>query len=211
MTEVRELFLRTADIAAKLLAAPEVSANWTRDSALAEFSVHGLAGHLAFQVFTVPATLAGPPADLPVSPISEYYTRAAWIGSDIHDEFNTRIRQGAEKLAADGPEALAQAVVDAIAELRRTLPGEPERPIQRAGWPVALSVDGFLTTRILELIVHSDDLAHSVGVDTPEFPAPAVETVVDLLTRAALRRHGATKVLRALSRAERAPDSIAAL
>ncbi|MDZ5443067.1 hypothetical protein U2F26_10035 [Micromonospora sp. 4G57] len=43
---------------------------------------------------------------------------------------------------------------------------------------------------------------------TPDFPA---ETVVDLLSRIALRRHGATDVLRALSRAERAPTSIAAL
>ncbi|MDN3356861.1 hypothetical protein [Actinomadura sp. DC4] len=58
--------------------------------------------------------------------------------------------------------------------------------------------------------MHSDDLAHSVGVLTPELPAEAVETVVDLLSRVALRRHGATNVLRALSRAERAPASISA-
>jgi hypothetical protein len=38
-----------------------------------------------------------------------------------------------------------------------------------------------------------------------------VETVVDLLSRIALRRHGTTAVLRALSRSERAPGSISAL
>jgi hypothetical protein len=64
---------------------------------------------------------------------------------------------------------------------------------------------------MLELIVHSDDLAHSVGVPTPQFPAEAVQTVVDVLTRIALRRHGQTAVLRALSRSERAPASISAL
>lgn len=64
---------------------------------------------------------------------------------------------------------------------------------------------------MLELAVHCDDLAHSVGLPTPQLPAPAVETVVDLLSRIALRRHGATNVLRALSRSERAPASISAL
>jgi hypothetical protein len=35
--------------------------------------------------------------------------------------------------------------------------------------------------------------------------------VVDVLSRVAIRRHGATAVLRGLSRAERAPTSISAL
>jgi hypothetical protein len=64
---------------------------------------------------------------------------------------------------------------------------------------------------MLELVIHGDDLAYSVGLATPAFPARAVETVVDLLSRIALRRHGPTAVLRALSRSERAPVSISAL
>ncbi|HZE33962.1 MAG TPA: hypothetical protein VE198_21340 [Actinoallomurus sp.] len=72
-------------------------------------------------------------------------------------------------------------------------------------------MDDFVTSRLLELVVHSDDLAYSVGMPTPELPAEATETVVDLLSRIALRRHGPTNVLRALSRAERAPSSISAL
>jgi hypothetical protein len=63
---------------------------------------------------------------------------------------------------------------------------------------------------MMELAVHSDDLAVSVGLPTPPLPPGAVDTVVDLLTRLAVRRHGPTSVLRALSRAERAPATIAA-
>jgi hypothetical protein len=62
----------------------------------------------------------------------------------------------------------------------------------------------------MELAVHSDDLAVSVDLATPALPPSAVETVVDLLSRLSVLRHGPTAVLRALSRAERAPTTIAA-
>ncbi|MFB9838255.1 hypothetical protein [Actinoallomurus acaciae] len=83
--------------------------------------------------------------------------------------------------------------------------------MRRPGWGFSLTLDDFVTSRLLEVVVHSDDLACSVGVATPELPAEAVETVVDLLSRIAIRRHGAVSVLRGLSRAERAPASISAL
>jgi hypothetical protein len=62
----------------------------------------------------------------------------------------------------------------------------------------------------MELAVHSDDLAVSVNVATRALPLPAVDIVVELLSKLAVRRHGATNVLRGLSRAERAPDRITA-
>jgi hypothetical protein len=77
------------------------------------------------------------------------------------------------------------------------------------GW--SLRLDDFLTTRLMEIAVHSDDLAVSVGVPAPELPLAALDPVVVLLSRLALRRHGQAALLRALSRAERAPTTIAAL
>jgi hypothetical protein len=73
-----------------------------------------------------------------------------------------------------------------------------------------MRLDDLLVTRMMELAVHADDLAVSVGIETPALPPTSVETVVDLLSRLALRRHGPTAVLRALSRAERAPATITA-
>jgi len=212
MTPIRELYLTAATTAAGLLAAPQVAAAWHEPSALPKLSVRGLAGHLAGQVFFLPPMLSGPAAADEVISIHEYYARASWIGSDLDDEFNTGIRTLSEKVAADGPEALAAQVAGVIQELRETLPAAASRPVRRQGWgPWSLTLDDFVTSRLLEITVHSDDLAYSVGVPTPELPAEAVETVVDLLSRIALRRHGATNVLRALSRAERAPASISAL
>lgn len=212
MTPIRELYLQVAAQTADLLATPQVAEHWDRPSALAEFTVRGLAGHLAGQVFLLPAMLAEPVPAEPVISLPEYYAQVSWIGSDIETPFNQSIRASGEQEAEEGPASLAARVAACVAELRTSLPTVPDRPVRRLTWgPWSISFDSFVTSRLLELVVHCDDLAYSADVATPEFPPQAVETVVDLLTRIALRRHGATAVVRALSRAERAPVSISAL
>jgi len=76
--------------------------------------------------------------------------------------------------------------------------------------PWSLTLD-FLNTRMLEIAVHCDDLADSVGVETPPQPPEAIAAVVTLLAHLAVRRHGPSAVVRALSRVERAPGTIAAI
>ena len=65
-------------------------------------------------------------------------------------------------------------------------------------------------TRLMETVVHSDDLAASVGLPTPDFPDAVVTPVLDLLTTLALRRHGTTALVRTLARPQRAPATVAA-
>ena len=212
MAQIRELYLTAAASAAALIATPQVAAAWQEPSALPRLSVQGLAGHLAAQIFFVPQVLSDPPPTEEVITIHEYYARASWIGSDLDDAFNVGIRTSGEKAATDGPTALAARADAAVQKLSIELPDAPSRPVRRSSWgPFSISLDDFVTSRLLEIVVHSDDLAYSVGLPAPELPAEAIETVVDLLSRIALRRHGVTNVLRALTRAERAPASISAL
>jgi hypothetical protein len=79
----------------------------------------------------------------------------------------------------------------------------------QTGW--ALSLGDFLITRILELTVHLDDLAVSVGLPARELPDAVFDPVLTLLARLAVRRHGQAAVLRALTRTERAPAAINAI
>ena len=211
MAGTRDDFLSTARSAAGLLREPAVAAAWSRPSALAEWDVGGLAGHLAYQVLAVPQALAGPvPRERTIS-LLDHYARVQWIGAAIDDEINVRIRRGGEEAAAEGPAALAARVDAAIEELTEGLASAGDRPVRIPLWGAwSLRLDDLLTTRMMELAVHSDDLAVSVGIATPALPRAAVDTVVDLLARLAVRRHGPTAVLRALSRAERAPATIAA-
>jgi hypothetical protein len=211
MTGSRDDFLSAARSAADLLREPAVAAAWSSPSALPKFGVAGLAGHLAYQVLAVPQALAEPAPREPTISLLEHYGRVQWIEAGIDDEINVRIRRGGEQAAADGPAALAARVDAAVDDLTGRLASAANRPVRIPLWgPWSLLLDDLLTTRLMELAVHSDDLAVSVGVATPALPQRAVEQVIDLLSRLAVRRHGPTAVLRALSRAERAPATIAA-
>ena len=207
---IRDAFLSSAAAAGTLLREPALAARWSEPSALADFSVGGLARHLANQVtYSVPLLAAAPGAS--AVPVLEHYTRNAWVTSGLDGRDNIAIRRKGEADAAvTTPEALADEFDGALAELRRVVPDEPaDRVVDYRAW--GLTVDDFLLTRVMELVVHSDDLAVSLGVPMPEVSPAATEATILLLSRIAVWRHGPLAVVRALARRERAPGSIAAL
>jgi hypothetical protein len=207
---IRDAYLSAAETAATLLREPAVSARWAEPSALTDFSVAGLARHLTNQVTRTVTLLAAAPGNSAI-PVLEHYTRNAWVTSGVNGADNVRIRRQDEQAAAvTTPQALADEVDAALAELRRVVPAEPaQRVVDLGDW--GLTVDDFLLTRVMELVVHTDDLAVSVGVPTPEMPTAATDATVQLLARVAAWRHGPMAVVRALARQERAPQTIAAL
>jgi len=202
--DVRNAYLASLDRALVVVAAPEVAAAWDADSVLREFTVRGLAGHLARAGTLVEAYLdAGFPAETrDVPDAAEYYLIAA-LSSDVDDPMNASIRERGESVAEGGHAALVEMVRTARARLEVRLAAEPaDTPIAVIGGMV-LPLDEYLVTRIVELTTHTDDLAVSVGIPTPE-PDPAAATLVThCLVTLARRRHGDLAVLRALTRRER--------
>jgi hypothetical protein len=69
---------------------PAVAAAWNRPRALPEFSVGGLAGHLAYQILAVQQALTGPAPQEQTISFLEHYGRVQWIGAGIDDEINVR-------------------------------------------------------------------------------------------------------------------------
>lgn len=212
MTPTRTAYLDAAASVTVLLLDPAVTARWSQPSALAELSTGGLAGHLARQVLNVPVLLAAAPvAESPIS-LLEHYSGVGWLGTSLESEVNVGIRTDGEKDAAGGPAALAARTAAATATLRTVLPAEPAGRTLHLPWgPWSLSLDDFLVTRMMEIAVHSDDLAASVGIDPPPLPSRVLDPVLALLASLAVRRHGQSAVLRAFSRPERAPASIVAI
>ncbi|MFI6321162.1 maleylpyruvate isomerase N-terminal domain-containing protein [Nonomuraea sp. NPDC050556] len=212
MGEVRDSYLVAASSAVALLQDPAVAAAWSKPSALTEFSVGGLAIHLSHQLVRVHGVLADGVADGEPIQLLDHYTRSTWVTAGLDHESNISVRRAGDAAAAtEGPAALATHIRSVYGGLASALPAEPADRIVHlpwAGW--SLTLDDFLLTRMMEIVVHSDDLAASVGVPTPELPADVVDPVVDLLARLAVYRHGPTAVIRALSRAERAPATISA-
>ncbi len=210
MTPHQLAFVEAAEIAHSLASSTEVRAAWDTESACAGMSVGGLTHHLVQQAVIAARLLQAEPDGDPI-PLLEHYDRAAWLQGDLDNEANVGIRTGSDAGAAAGADAVLAEGREAIA----TLPGlldsrrEPDAVlIPWQGW--SLTTDDFLTTRMMETVVHSDDLAASVGLPTPVFPDDAATPVLALLTGVAVRRHGQADVVRALSRPQRAPESVSA-
>ena len=211
MTPTRTAYLEAAASAVALLGDNAVATAWAKPSALSGFTVGGLAAHLSSQLLYPVRVLAIPEPSGELITLAEHYARAAWLGADLDADANVAIRTGGENAAAVGAPDIAAAAADALVSLTTTLPQVPD--VRRVSPPAGnwtLTLDDHLLTRMMEIAVHSDDLAVSVGIETPELSGAVVESVVDLLTRISLRRRGAVAVLRALSRTERAPDTISA-
>jgi hypothetical protein len=203
---MRAAYLVAAGSAASLLRTPSVAQRWTAPSALERLTVGGLAAHLGAQVLNVPRVLAValPDGTSPIS-LPEHYDRVPWVRADLDAEVNVAVRTGSEASAAQGVDALLVAVDAALDALRAQLPAiRDDRAVLLpwTGW--ALTLDDFLLTRMMEIAVHADDLAVSVGVDTPALPHAVFGPVLGLLTDLAAVRHGQAGLLRALTRRERA-------
>jgi hypothetical protein len=207
----RDGVLVAARTAADLARRPEISEHWSDESACAGMSVGGLAFHLASQTDLIVRLLQAEPSDLAPIPLAEHYARAAWVRSGPDDEANVGIRRGSDELAESGPEALASMVGARLAALPGVLEAvDPDTPVlvPWQGW--ALTARDFLVTRMMETVVHCDDLAASVGLPTPDFPDEVMTPVLELLTGLTVRRHGATALVRTLARPQRAPATVAA-
>jgi len=71
-----------------------------------------------------------------------------------------------------------------------------------------LTLDDFCRTRLIEVIMHIEDLAASLGVDPPAANPLATGEIIDILVGIARYRHGDWSVIRALGRAERATTAV---
>jgi mycothiol maleylpyruvate isomerase-like protein len=197
-------FPAAASIALDLVRRPEVSARWAAPSALPKMSTGALACHLGRQTVLAARQLPVPTELVPLAGADEHYARAAWVHTSSPDDPpNDRGTDDAE--AAQGPAALSERVasaLDAVRDLLAAGSAEDVVAIPWQGW--ALRRDDFLLTRMLEIVVHSDDLAAGLGTDTPLFPDEVFAPVRDLLVRLAVRRHGQSAVVATLTRRERA-------
>jgi hypothetical protein len=207
VTGVHADYLVAAQSALDLVGQVPVVLRWSEPSALQELSVAGLAAHLGSQVLAVRAALTtgtGVTDEKPVTLI-EHYERVQWLGAGLDNAANVAIRERSEADAAQGHDALVATLGGAIPEIRTAF-GSLELPpaMRMPAWEWSLSFDDYLLTRVLEIVVHSDDLAVSVDVPPPPLPEPVLGPVLALLVGVALRRHGQAALVRALARSERA-------
>jgi hypothetical protein len=204
-------FLSAAGAAQLLASSPQVRDAWATESACAGMTVGGLAHHLLKQAGNTARALRDEPHDVEPIPMLEHYARAAWVRESQAGRTDPEQDEQDNAAASAGPDAVLEdgrATLDALP----TLLGARRDPdtifIPWQGW--ALRTPDFLTTRMMEIVVHSDDLAASVGIPTPQFEESVLAPVLGLLTGVAVRRHGQDALVRALSRPQRAPATVSA-
>jgi hypothetical protein len=199
-------FSSAGSMVVELLRRPEIAGQWSASSALAKMSVGALACHLGRQVVRA-AELLSLVTDVPALESADaHYRRATWVTASSPDEpANDRSLDDAE--ATLGHTALQQRVVEALGKARDQLTAGTARDVVLIPWQGwSLRRDDFLLTRLLEIVVHADDLALSVSVATPSFPDEVFDPVSELLVRLAVRRHGQSAVISTLTRRERSRE-----
>jgi hypothetical protein len=134
---------------------------------------------------------------------SQYFFRAFNQPDEDLAELNANVAQRAADDAEPGVVAVRELHDRTVTELRTRLIGEPaERGIEVFG-NVCMPLDSYLVTRMVEAIIHSDDLAYSLGIDTPTFAPDVVDIVMVALLGMARERHGDVSMLREFARGER--------
>jgi len=208
----RSAFVAAAALVHELVSRPEVAASWTHESSCAGMTVGGLTRHLVGQsTYAVSLLRADPthPSDVPVLTLLGHYAAAPWINEDLDGDSNRFVREKSGAQAAEGPDVAVGLQAAAVADLPAVLADPPAATF--LPWQgCRLPTDDFLVTRLMEMVVHSDDLAVSVGIPAPAFGEAVLEPVLGLLSALAVVRHGQDAVVRTLTRPQRAPGSISA-
>ena len=196
-------FVSAASISLALIRRPEVARQWFESSVLPKMSVGALACHLGRQAVRAAELLAVVTDVPPLDSADAHYSSAAWVTSTSPDD-PPNDRSVDEDEATLGATALAHRASTALDSLREILATGDARDVVMIPWQGwSLRRDDFLLTRLLEIVVHTDDLALSIDVAPPAFPDDAFTPVIELLTRLAVGRHGQSAVISTLTRRQR--------
>ncbi len=206
----RTAVLAAVDQVTDLVRSAEVADAWQQESVLPGLTVGGLARHLVSQAECAVEFLITPgPPDAPLLTLVGHYDRVDWWHAPVDAVENTSIRDEFNQMGSAGHADSVEVLARSRQQLGSAI--EAAGPATYVPWQdCAVPTDDFLVVRLMEIVVHADDLACSVGVATPAFGAEVLEPVLALLAALAARRRGQDAVLRALSRHERSAGSVSA-
>lgn len=206
-----DLYLAGTRVVRAAITDAAVVAAWTEPSVLEDQSVGSLAGHLARTGTWIVDEFLGagePEGPVDFADVATFYATLLPIGDDpIHQG----IRDRGAALAEQGAVALAATIderMPAVEAALRSLPAD--RKLTVTGGNV-MTLEQYLVTRIVEQVVHLDDLARSVGRGPWPLPAEASRLVADTGVRIALLRHPAESVVRGLFRSGHAAEIFPAI
>ncbi|MFF2951160.1 sterol carrier family protein [Kitasatospora sp. NPDC057965] len=168
--------------AVHLLTAAELD----RPTRLGEWRVRELLAHLAVQIAWLPAHLDDPLEGRPPLDLPQWTARLGALAPLLDEQARART---AEEFAGDPASVAAafdRAVEALLAALRRPETADPARRFEiRLG---SMPLTEFLVTRLVETVVHADDLAEALGPEPFPHDRQAVAAVTRMLADAFAER-----------------------
>ena len=210
LSDTRTVFLQAAAAAVRMLEEPAVTGRWDEPSVLTEYTVGGMAAHLVRAVSTPLGYLDQEPVDRsPDTDAAGYFLEALGDLDPVDSDLHRSVRQRSDDMAASGPLAVLDATRAALQSLTGRLEVEAEDRVVVVFGGAVMMLDDYLETRIVELVVHADDLAESCpGVDV-SVPDGAWAVARRVVGEVAARRVGDRQFVLGLSRSERAQRPLA--
>ena len=200
------MVIDSSQVAADLVASASVVEQWGKPSALDGMTVGALAAHL---VRATGATLAYlDRTDPSTKPEAELLTKVSYFHAAIDSPVHERIKEVSASEADAGPTAVAARAAEVADQLGERLPGEPEDRLIGALGNRMLTLDDFCRTRMIEIGMHIDDLAHSVGQPTPDMGADVTNEIIDIVVNIGRAQHGDWGIIHALARNERSDQNV---
>jgi hypothetical protein len=197
---IRELFVHTARVVRDAVADDAVGRAWDEPSILDGQLVGGLAGHLARGgVWVVDDYLTAPLPDAPfVSSVAEYFVEA---DRALTEEGHRQIRERGAQVAAEGHDEVSKALASRLSALISRLVTEPaDRHLGVGGGGMTMLLDEYLKSRVVEQVVHLDDLARSLDREPWPVSFEAQDLVIHIGADIGRIRSGAIEMIRCLYR-----------
>ena len=211
---VARAFREATDAFADIVDRPEVGQSWGKPSALEGMTVGGIVGHVNAAIGWLGPLLDAPAQpDLRPSPPADLlaFVHGLKIGPDgaDRDPIHDFVDEQAERAARHGWESNRDKFRALAERLTARLEGESgDRLLDlRPTLSLVVRLSDWIPTRVMELVVHGDDLAASVGIEAPP-PSAAAAMAIEVMVAVARAVHGDLAVVRSLARRERASTAV---
>ncbi len=199
MNTTRALFLESCNDVLTALGDQRIADAWGEPSVLEEQTVGSVAAHVGRNCWIALHYLDG---GVPTAPV-DYDTAAAYFANLLDaatPELHAGIRQRGAEGAEAGPAVVHQQLADELTTLKDRLADEPEDRLVTVFGGKVMALDDYLESRIVEQVVHLDDLSRSVGGEPFPVTPAAEELVIACGADIGRRRFGGTAVVRVLFR-----------
>ena len=201
---VRALVVEAVTKSAELIAAPATAEQWDQPSALEGMTVGALCAHLVRAAGATIAYLDRTPPDR--RPDGDLLTAVTYFHAAVDSPVHEQIKDVSATESAIGHQATADKCRQLADDLETRLADEPADRLVAALGGRLLTLDDFCRTRLIEVLLHLDDLAVSTGQTRPTTDPLGPAIIIEICIEIARNRNGDWNVLYALTRAERSSD-----